>query len=65
MGKRIVAEANRLGLAIDEVAEAAGVSRPTLYRILSGRIGSPRLQTVLAIAAALRTPASRLIGKGA
>jgi len=46
---------------LDEVAAAAGVSLPTLHRICTGRIASPRLVTVQAIADALRVSLDRLL----
>lgn len=61
LGEKIVRLAARRGIHLDEVAEAAGISYPTLSRILSGRIASPRLQTVVAIADALGVSADRLI----
>jgi transcriptional regulator with XRE-family HTH domain len=61
LGERIVAQANRLGVHLDEVAANAGISYPTLSRIMSGRIASPRMLTICALADALKTKPEKLI----
>jgi transcriptional regulator with XRE-family HTH domain len=61
LGERIAALADRRGIYLDEVAANAGISYPTLSRILTGRISSPRMMTVVAIADALGTKPERLI----
>ena len=53
MGQNIERLAARRGLHLDELAERAGIKGPTLYRILSGRIKSPKTSTVQALAEAL------------
>ena len=62
MGKKIEMLAGQRGLRADELAAAAGVSTPTLNRILTGRISSPRIQTVSALADALGVKMERLVG---
>lgn len=61
LGQRIVAQAARVGVHLDEVADAAGISYPTLSRIMSGRIASPRMSTVCALADALGMKPEKLI----
>lgn len=61
LGQRIAKAAERAGVHLDEIASAAGISYPTLSRILTGRIASPRMQTIVAIADALELPIDRLI----
>lgn len=61
LGERIAAMAHRRGIHLDEVAANAGITYPTLSRILTGRISSPRMVTIVAIADALGTQPERLI----
>jgi|LakMenEpi03Aug12_release.lakeMendotaPanAssembly.Ray.scaffolds.fasta_scaffold427433_2 transcriptional regulator with XRE-family HTH domain len=61
MGQAIERLAGERGLHLDQVAEKAGIRGPTLYRILTGRIESPRASTVLALAKALRVPVGDLV----
>lgn len=61
LGKRITAQAAHRGTHLDVVAAAAGISYPTLSRIMSGRIASPRMQTICALADALGTKPEKLI----
>jgi transcriptional regulator with XRE-family HTH domain len=61
LGERIVAQANRLGVHLDEVAANAGISYPTLSRIMSGRIASPRMLTIVHLADALGLKPEKLI----
>jgi len=61
LGERIVAQANRRGVHLDEIAANAGISYPTLSRIMSGRIASPRMSTVCALADALGLKPEKLI----
>jgi len=60
LGQRIERLAAARGLHLDQVAEAAGISTPGLYRILTGEINSPRLATVKALAAALGVKLEKL-----
>lgn len=60
-GQKIEQLADRRGLHLDELAEAAGIRGPTLYRILTGEIASPRLSTVQALAAALGVRLEKLV----
>jgi transcriptional regulator with XRE-family HTH domain len=60
LGQRIEKLAAAKGLHIDEVARAAGISTPGLYRILTGEISSPRLSTVKALASALGVKLEKL-----
>ena len=53
LGERIEHFAQRNGMHLDQVAEAAGISFPTLNRICTGRIKSPKWDTMQAIATAL------------
>lgn len=53
LGLKIERLAASRGLHIDQVATAAGISRAGLYQILTGKIRSPRLATVKALATAL------------
>jgi DNA-binding Xre family transcriptional regulator len=61
LGLAIEHHAAALGIHLDEVARAAGITFPGLHRICTGRIKSPRLETVVAIAAALGTSVDRLL----
>lgn len=61
IGQRIERLADARGLHLDEVADAAGIKFPTLNRILTGRIASPRLETVQAIAKALGVKLEKLV----
>ena len=61
LGERIAAMATRRGIHLDEVAANAGIAYPTLSRILTGKISSPRMVTIVAIADALGTQPERLI----
>lgn len=60
MGEKIERFAHQRGLHMDEVAAAAGIQTPSLYRILTGEIRSPRLATVKAIAKALGVKLEKL-----
>lgn len=62
LGERIQALAERRSMPLDRVAEEAGIALPTLYRIMSGSIESPRFATVQALATALGTPIHKLMG---
>lgn len=62
LGQRIEQLAHAKGLHLDEVAAKAGITFPTLHRICTGRIKSPKLETVKAIAAALKVKLERLAG---
>ncbi len=61
LGRRIERLAARRHMHLDEIATAAGIRLPTLYRISTGRHREPRLSTLQAIATALGVPVSRLI----
>jgi transcriptional regulator with XRE-family HTH domain len=60
MGKRIEHWALKRGLHLDQVAKQAGISFPTLNRILTGRIKNPKLDTVLSLASTLRIKVEQL-----
>ncbi len=60
LGQLIERLAAAKGMHLDEVAEAAGISFPTLHRICTGRIKSPKLETVKGIATALGVKLDRL-----
>jgi transcriptional regulator with XRE-family HTH domain len=61
LGELIVARANRIGIHLDEVAANAGITYPTLSRILTGRISSPRMLTIVHLADALGLKPEKLI----
>lgn len=61
LGQAIERLAGERGLRMDEVADKAGIKGPTLYRIVTGRIESPKSCTVLALAKALRVPVGDLL----
>lgn len=53
LGVKIERLAADQGMALDEVAKAAHITTAGLYQILTGKIKSPRLATVKALAASL------------
>lgn len=61
MGQEIERLARTRGLHIDELAHLAGIEGPTLNRILTGRIKSPKTSTTLALAKALRVRVDQLL----
>jgi transcriptional regulator with XRE-family HTH domain len=61
IGQQIERLAKRRGLHLDQVAAAAGIKGPTLNRIMTGRIESPRTSTVLALAKVLKVRVDRLL----
>lgn len=61
IGRRIEKLAADRGMHLDEVAEKAGIRGPTLYRICTGRIESPKASTVMALAAVLKVPVDDLL----
>lgn len=61
IGQRIERLAAERGMHLDQLADKAGIRGPTLYRILTGRIESPKAATVLALARVLRVPITALI----
>lgn len=61
LGRRIERLAARRHKHLDEIAAAAGIKLPTLYRITTGRITDPKVSTLCALADALGVPVSRLI----
>lgn len=61
LGRRIERLAARRQLHLDEIAAAAGIKLPTLYRITTGRISEPKVSTLCALADVLGVPVSRLI----
>jgi transcriptional regulator with XRE-family HTH domain len=62
LGQRIEQLAATRGLHLDEVAAAAGITHPTLHRICTGKIKSPKLETVKSIADVLGVKLDRLAG---
>jgi len=60
LGQRIEQLADSRGLHLDELAAAAGITHPTLNRICTGRIKSPKLETIKAIADVLGVKIDRL-----
>ena len=61
LGKLISAELRRRHMHDDVCAEEAGISRATLSRIMTGRIESPRISTLVAIATAIGCKPDRLL----
>lgn len=61
LGQAIERLAGERGLHLDQVADKAGIKSPTLYRIVTGRIESPKTSTVLALAKALRVTIGELL----
>ena len=61
LGQRIERLAGQRGLHLDQLADKAGIRGPTLNRIVTGRIGSPKTSTVLALAKALQVPIGDLV----
>ena len=61
LGQRIERLAGQRGIHLDQLAERAGIRGPTLNRIITGRIESPKASTVLALARVLRVPLDRLL----
>lgn len=59
-GLHVVDLAKRRGMTVRDLADAAGLSHPTVYRILSGVTPDPRASTLLALANALGTTMQRL-----
>lgn len=62
MGKTIEALAKTRGYHLDELAAAAGIRTPTLYRIVTGKIRRPSASTVMGLARALAVPMEKLVG---
>lgn len=63
LGQRIERLAERRRLPLDTLADEAGIALPTLYRILSGKIRSPRYITLQALAAVLGTKPEKLMAE--
>ena len=61
LGQRIEKLASDRGIHLDELADQAGIRGPTLYRIVTGRIESPKIGTVIALAQVLRVPVDELL----
>lgn len=61
LGQAIERIAASRGLHLDEVAEAAGITFPAIHRICTGRIKSPKLVTISAIATALGVTVDKLL----
>lgn len=53
LGEKIERLASRCGKPLDVVAEETGISLPTLYRMMTGRIASPRWTTLDRLASTL------------
>lgn len=61
LGHAIDSLAAERGLHLDQVAKASGITFPALHRICTGRTKSPKLNTIMAIAAALGITVDRLL----
>lgn len=51
------------GLTQEGLARKANISYHTLIKIESGRIGNPRIETVIKLADALRVNLDKLVGR--
>lgn len=60
LGRKIERLATERGMPMDQLAQAASISTAGLYQILTGKIRSPRLATVKALAAALGVKLEKL-----
>jgi len=63
LGQRIEAAAKRRGMTRNGVAAAAGLSTVTLHMICTGKIRDPKTSTLVAIAAAIGCPVTRLLAR--
>lgn len=61
LGQRIETLARKRGLMIDQVAESAGVTIPTIHRIVTGK-SDPKISTIAALAKTLGVPLDKLVG---
>jgi transcriptional regulator with XRE-family HTH domain len=61
IGERIKMRRKELGLTADQVAERVGVNRATIYRYESDEIKSMGTETLVPLAAALRTTPAWLL----
>lgn len=64
IGERIKMRRKELGLTADQVAERVGVNRATIYRYESDEIKSMGTETLVPLAAALRTTPAWLLTGG-
>lgn len=63
-GDRLIRELRlRKGLSQNELARRAGIKQSVLSYIESGRTKNPRIDTLVAIAAALKVPVNKLIDR--
>ena len=62
VGERIKMRRKELGLSADQVAERVGVNRATVYRYESDEIKNMGTETLVPLAAALRTTPAWLMG---
>lgn len=60
LGEKIERLATAKGLHMDELAKKVGIATPSLYRILTGEISSPRLSTFKSLAKALGVTLEKL-----
>lgn len=60
LGLKIERIANDRGMHMDQIASEAGIAKATLYRILTGGIASPRMDTMKGIASALGVKLEKL-----
>ncbi len=63
LGNRILKRRKKLGLTLQEVADLVGVTKSTIQRYETGKIETPKLPVIQAIAKALNANPSWLIGK--
>lgn len=65
IGRNIESVCGRRGVRLEDLASSAGVSLPTLYRIVGGLTPDPKVSTLKAIADSLDVTVDRLIRKTA
>jgi transcriptional regulator with XRE-family HTH domain len=65
IGRNIETVCGRKRIRLDDLAASAGISVPTLYRIVGGQTPDPKVSTLKAIADALDVTVDRLIRKRA
>ena len=61
IGQRIDSLAKRRRITRDQIADAAGLSGPTMHNICTGKVRDPKFSTLARIAAALNVSVTRLM----
>lgn len=62
LGRRIEARLQSLGMSVDNLADATGVHRQTIYDMMSGETAEPRNSTLRRVAEGLGTTREKLAG---